>query len=160
MSRGRRGLAYIPARGAAQARPGPLRLTKWHGSLWTPGLTEARRVRACQASAAAAVTGSGIWKADHLTYLWISRHILRTTRDILCYTTSRLVQRCLSGHEMSFLAEKTSLDIPGYLFAKKISSDISRYPMSCLSRYMSVYLRISNFLCRYISIYLWTCQQI
>jgi hypothetical protein len=59
-----------------------------------------------------------------------------------------------------FLAEKTSRDIPGYLFAKKISLNILRYLMTCLSRYMSVYVRISVFLCRYISVYLWTCPDI
>ncbi len=113
-----------------------------------------------------------IWKAGHLTYLWISRHILRTTRDILCYTTSRLVLWCLFGRKgisgnpgISFCQK----GIPGYL---EISHDmsISVYVGLCqdinvpMSVYLSIsvdmkgYLKIWFLLCRYMSVYLWICQ--
>ncbi len=44
-----------------------------------------------------------------------------------------------------FLAKKISRDNAGGLFAKTISQDAPRYPIACLSRYISIYL----FLCGY-----------
>jgi hypothetical protein len=80
-------------------------------------------------------------------YLWISRHILRTIRDILCYTTSRLVLRCLFGRK----------DISGYPSISFCQKDILWYLVITHEMSISVDVglsqpEISNFLCRYISI--------